>query len=106
MSKRKHRRVRSSWQGCGCPEGAKKVTTCSTGGKVCRGRGWGCLGVGRTAKGRPIPRWVAAVCSSEAPVVPTARKRRPSIAPVALPRDNPDEVIVLPRRRRVRAKAA
>lgn len=53
--KRRHRRVRADWKGCGCPEGTKKVPTKG------RGRGWACMR--STNRGG---RFVAAVCSTEA----------------------------------------
>lgn len=70
--KRKHRRVRSSWTGCGCPAGTRKVSTCSTknGKKYCRGRGWGCLGTGKSQKGKSAPRFFPAVCDSGARQLP------------------------------------
>jgi len=67
-TKRKHRRVRTSWAGCKCPKGTKKVATCTmtkNGRKVCRGRGWGCLGTGKTKKGKTVPRFKAAVCQTK-----------------------------------------
>jgi len=65
QTRRKHRRVRKDWKGCRCPEGAKKVSTCSvtpTGEKVCRGRGWGCIGERVSKKGKRYPGFVAAIC--------------------------------------------
>ncbi len=55
MPRRKHRRVRTSWEGCGCPEG------------------WG-----KTKAGKRIPRWLAAQCSTApAPIASkTPRKRK------------------------------
>jgi hypothetical protein len=45
-----------------------KVPTCKTGKQSCRtGRGWGCLGRGKTKKGKWQPRWVKAVCETPAP---------------------------------------
>ncbi len=74
--KRKHRRVRKSWEGCGCPKGTKKVTTCSikNGKKVCRGRGWGCLGVGKSKTGKPTPRFFAAVCPTKPKLLPAGTR--------------------------------
>ena len=64
MARRKHRRKYSKEATCGCPPGTKQVDTCSTkrGTRVCRGRGFGCLGVGTSKKGKPTPRWFPMVC--------------------------------------------
>lgn len=72
--RRKHRRVRPNWAGCHCPEGTRKVSTCSgKSKKACRGRGWGCLGVGRSQKGKSAPRFFAAVCDVRPKALPPPR---------------------------------
>jgi hypothetical protein len=55
--RRKHRRVRTSWAGCGCPEGTKRVTV-----KVTKrnARGWSCSK--NTDRGA---RYVRASCQGE-----------------------------------------
>jgi hypothetical protein len=53
--KRRHRRRRKDWTGCGCPSGAKMVVSQS---KQKGGRGWNCMKP--TKKG---PRFVKAVCA-------------------------------------------
>lgn len=82
--RRRHRRVRSDWKGCRCPAGSKKVSTCTTtksGKKVCPGRGWGCLGIGPSQKGKPSPRFLAALCGpGEPPRLPGGPKT-PRLAP-------------------------
>lgn len=51
-NRRKHRKSRKSWEGCGCPKGSTMVKNRRKGG-----RGWSCMV--RTGKG---PRFVGAVC--------------------------------------------
>lgn len=98
MPRRPHRRVRTSWTGCGCPEGTKKVATCSTRSSVCnKGRGWGCLGSRKTKNGRRIASWVAAVCSTEAPPkLPRAPRKRKNVREISIPMLDPKP----PRRKR------
>lgn len=50
--KRRHRKLRSDWSGCGCPEGAREVVN-----RKATSRGWAC--VKDTERG---PRFVSAVC--------------------------------------------
>ena len=83
-SRRKHRKVKgvpAGWKGCHCPPGSKRVSTCTTryGRKVCRGRGWGCLGVGPSQKGKASPRFVKAVCPE--PVTRAPRVPKPKLVP-------------------------
>jgi len=54
--KRRHRKVRADWTGCGCPEGARQALSRKEGG-----RGWAC--VKDTERG---PRFVSAVCAAAA----------------------------------------
>lgn len=70
--RRKHRKVKGvpkGWKGCKCPSGATKVSTCTTknGKKLCRGRGWGCLGIGPSQRGKSSPRFVKAICPDSEP---------------------------------------
>lgn len=79
-SRRKHRRVRKSWAGCRCPKGSKRVNTYRMvdGKRMKVGRGWGCLGVGPSQKGKPSPRFVKALCGGrELPPGPSEPKRLP-----------------------------
>jgi hypothetical protein len=78
--RRRHRRVRSDWKGCKCPSGTKKVSTCtvrSDGKRICPGRGWGCLGVGPSQKGKPSPRFLAAICGGAEPPPRLGPGRKP-----------------------------
>lgn len=56
-ARRKHRRVRTSWSGCGCPDGTKRVSVKATKRNA---RGWSCIQ--NTAKGA---RYVKASCNGE-----------------------------------------
>lgn len=78
-SRRKHRRVRKSWAGCRCPKGSRRVDTfrMMNGKRVKVGRGWGCLGVGPSQKGKPSPRFVKAECGEE----PVPKPRKPKLLP-------------------------
>lgn len=93
MARRKHRRRYSKDAVCGCPKGTKKVSTCTVknGVKVCRGRGFGCIGEGVTKKGTPTPRWFPMEC------VEPKVKRLPKQA---------DPVVLLPSPSKKRRKAS
>lgn len=107
--RRKHRKskgVPAGWKGCRCPTGSRKVSTCTTRAGVkqkCKGRGWGCLGIGPSQKGKPSPRFLAALC-------PTGDATRlvspPSPSPVSPRPYTRIEVKVSPSRRRVVPTAA
>lgn len=101
MARRKHRKVKGAppgWKGCRCPKGSRKVSTCTTrnGKKLCRGRGWGCLGVGPSQLGKPSPRFIKALCEQP----PELPKKAP--APRRPPPYSPPGPIVTPPPRRTR----
>ena len=83
--RRKHRKskgVPAGWKGCRCPAGSRKVSTCTTRAGVkqkCKGRGWGCLGIGPSQKGKPSPRFLAALC----PTGDAPKLTPPSPSPVS-----------------------
>jgi hypothetical protein len=118
MARRKHRKVAGAppgWKGCKCPKGSRKVTTCTTtpgGKKLCRGRGWGCLGVGPSQLGKPSPRFIAALCSSgtppaggrEPPKLPPPRKPPSARKRDSLPPPNPPAHVVSHREPKGRTK--
>jgi hypothetical protein len=100
--RRKHRRKYSTDATCGCPPGTKKVDTCSTkrGTKVCRGRGFGCLGIGTSKRGKPTPRWFPMSCQEPDTVsLPRQADQR-----ALLPPDVPQTIPPPPRKRKKRKK--
>lgn len=78
MARRPHRRVHHPQTPCKCPEGTKKVSTCSKSTNVCKGRRYGCIGMVQSpVTGRLSPRFVPMVCDAEAgPVQQWRGKRR------------------------------
>lgn len=88
MGKRKHRKVKSAppgWKGCKCPAKATKVSTCTKtedGARVCKGRGWGCLGEGKSKTGKPMRRFVKAVCPAPATTKMLPPPRDAGVAPM------------------------
>lgn len=117
---RAHRRVHHPRTNCRCPEGTKRVETCSKKGDnaKCKGRNMGCIDmVTPPGAKKPVPRFVKMICDPEAGPVEQwkppkgyrkGRKRKPQstfiLPPQQVAMRLPDES--LPLFRRLRNNAA